>query len=178
MGDCWNCTKLYQIMQSWLVCHGHEVINMNISIYNGRDQWAAEGGLRKIFTTNIWTVALTLSTVADNVPVTIGHTANTPSWGDPVGPQTGDSKTETKTINPPTTASPPLQGYLPPFPPWPGLQGTGSCFVLLFLFNNGHEVFAHNLEYFHGNETKKFYFGSIKLDKSRHFVKASPMYIR
>ena len=45
---------------------------MNISIYNGRDQWAAEGGLRKIFTTNIWTVALTLSTVADNVPVTIG----------------------------------------------------------------------------------------------------------
>ena len=63
----------------------HEVINMNISIYNGRDQWAAEGGLRKIFTTNIWTGALTLSTVADNVLVTIGHTANTeelrrPSW--------------------------------------------------------------------------------------------------
>ena len=51
---------------------------MNISIYNGRDQWAAEGGLRKIFTTNIWTGALTLSTVADNVLVTIGHTAETP----------------------------------------------------------------------------------------------------
>ena len=115
MGDCWNCTKLYQIMQSWLVCHGHEVINMNISIYNGRDQWAAEGGLRKIFTTNIWIRALTLSTVADNVLVTIGHTAETPGWGDPVGPQTGDCKTETKTINPPTAATPPLQGY--PLPP-------------------------------------------------------------